>query len=248
MEKNVSVKLKRQEAEIKKLQSENHLAHLLISLMAHDFRGTARNLQWVIEHLEEGAINSETLHTLLPELKSGIRQITQSTEDTLQWIKSQQDDFQPVLEQVRVSDVMAKAQEAVLPMASKKGISFRFEADPDLGVRSDRILLTFVLKRIIENAVKYSYPDGEVAIKGIIRPDGQVSIRITDFGMGMGRKALSGLFTLDNSPYTGTAGEKGAGLSLVVSKQLADQLGITIHYDSAENKGTTVELIFSRGK
>lgn len=231
------------EVDVKKLQSDNRLMDQLLSLLAHDFSGTARNLQWIVDSLERGALAPETLQALLPELKSVTHTVTQSTEDMLEWVKSRRTDYRPMLTEIEVHGLLVDIQRWFMPAATHKGVDILINAARELVIRSDRTALTFVLKRIVDNAIKYSFKGSTIDIMARALPHEQLSICIVDHGMGMDLNVQANLFTLGGARYTGTDGEKGAGLSLVVVQQLAEWLGIALHTNSNPKNGTKIDLI-----
>jgi signal transduction histidine kinase len=69
---------------------------------------------------------------------------------------------------------------------------------------------------------------------------------VVDFGTGIGEKYLSAIFNYDNPVFTGTAGEKGAGLSLKIVKNFISLMHGNIKIISSENKGTAVSIFLPK--
>ena len=124
-----------------------------------------------------------------------------------------------------------------------KSISIGYSTEENLILQSDRLLLTFILKQTLENAIKYSNKDGEVVFIASFKHN-ELSIEIEDNGVGMTNKVQSNIFTLNGSPYKGTMDEVGAGLSLVVVKHFVEKLGGNMEVVSKPNEGTAVKYIF----
>ncbi len=95
-----------------------------------------------------------------------------------------------------------------------KELSFKFVGDEAILLNTDRFLLRFILKQLIENAIKYSNKGKIVELTAHSDTD-KVTIAVKDHGVGMKDSRLKTIGTLDGAPYTGTMDEKGAGLSLV---------------------------------
>lgn len=112
-------------------------------------------------------------------------------------------------------------------------------ADPD---KFEQVLLN-----LIDNAVKYSFPDTPVLISARINPDDddKVMISITNEGVGIPKENLSNLFNqfyrVDNSL---TRDVEGTGLGLYITKSLAKAMGGDIWVDSEVNKTTTFTVVF----
>jgi signal transduction histidine kinase len=100
------------------------------------------------------------------------------------------------------------------------------------------------LRQTIGNAIKYSRKNGEVSFVVNKTTDG-VNLEIKDFGLGMNEAVLNSIFTLNESPYKGSMGEKGAGLSLVIVKYFVEKLNGSVKVTSEVDEGTTIKLSFS---
>ena len=67
-----------------------------------------------------------------------------------------------------------------------------------------------------------------------------IEISITDTGTGMPAEALGRIFKIDDHfSLAGTSNEKGAGLGLILVKEMAEKHGGTLHVVSQEGKGST---------
>ena len=127
----------------------------------------------------------------------------------------------------------------------EKNIKFYFKGDQNVLLASDRLLLEYVLDKIFNNALKYSFPDQDIYLQVATESD-QIVISIIDFGTGMNEKYLSAIYTYDNPIFLGTAGEKGVGLSLKIVKSFISLLNGNIQIISTESKGTTVSLFLRK--
>ena len=116
--------------------------------------------------------------------------------------------------------------------------------DPDLTVHDDANVVSLVLRNLISNAVKFSYPNGEVRIKAS-QDVGCVWVSVEDDGMGISEKKLEKIFKFLTSSSSGSGGETGTGIGLFVSKQLLDKTGSEITIESAKGEGTVVRFSVS---
>jgi len=75
-----------------------------------------------------------------------------------------------------------------------------------------------------------------------IEKNQQVHIYIKDTGEGMDSEKLKNLFTLNKKSTSGTAGEKGTGLGLVLCKELVELNKGILKVTSTKNKGSCFEF------
>ena len=99
-----------------------------------------------------------------------------------------------------------------------------------------------IMTNLIENAAKYSNEDSDIIIK--VAPVGEVvSIKVTDFGIGILPENYSRIFTKFSridSPLTRKV--QGSGLGLYITKNLVEKMGGRISVTSGEGE-TTFEVL-----
>ncbi len=102
-------------------------------------------------------------------------------------------------------------------------------ADPD---RLERILMN-----LLTNALKYSALETEVLLRAE-KTDGEVTVSVTDYGMGIPPEDLPHIFERFYQP---TAGRKagGLGLGLYISKMLVEAHGGRVGVESELGRGST---------
>lgn len=240
-------KLSDQDQKIKALQQELELKNQCLSLISHDFAGVSRNLLWVIEALKDGSIDLDIFQTLYDELKSAAESNQKIISNTIAWLNSQESEFEPKKESLSFSDIFLYINEVLKTELERKQIRIQFVGPENISVTADRILFQFIIKALVENAIKYSHPGGTVKIS--VEGNGSAGkVSIEDEGMGMSEALLADLFTFRSSPYTGTNGEKGAGLSLIVAKKFANLQHFDLAVSSFEGSGTKIELLLENQK
>ena len=102
-------------------------------------------------------------------------------------------------------------------------------------------VVRLVIQNLLGNAVKFSYPNGEITIKAEHNCD-RAWISVSDNGMGISEAKLEKIFNYMTSSEKGTGGETGTGIGLFVSKQFIDKIGGKIAIESKKGIGTTVSF------
>lgn len=140
-----------------------------------------------------------------------------------------------LLEQVRTS---------YATQASRHRIALRVDAPdglPDMRVDPDR--LAQVLGNLVNNALRYTPPRGEVVLSALPR-DNQIELRVQDTGAGIPQDNLRHIFDRfyrgDEARYS-DSGESGLGLA--IAKSIVEAHHGTITAESAEGKGSTFILL-----
>lgn len=229
---------------IEKLENEISFKNGLISMLSHDSKELFGNFLWIIEALEDKTISEEDFFNLLPQIKSDARKNLQTIDDSTSWLKTQYGEFKIKPEKIIMMDLFHHFEEKYAAQLKEKSIKFYFKGDPNAFVTTDRLLLEYVLDKILNNAVKYSFPGQDIYLQEFTEGN-QVTLSVIDFGTGMAEKYVSAIFTYENAVFQGTAGEKGVGLSLKIVKNFVSLMHGNIQIISAENAGTTVSLFFT---
>lgn len=230
---------------IEKLENEINFKNGLISILSHDSKELFGIFLWLIESLEQETISEDDFFKLLPQIKIDARKNLQTIQDSTFWLKTQYGEFKIKPVKIIVIDLFHYLQEKYAAKLKEKNIKFYFEGDSDVFLVNDRMLLEYVLDKIFNNAVKYSFSGQDIYLQAITEND-QVTISVIDFGTGMSEKYLSAIYTYDNPLFLGTAGEKGVGLSLKIVKNFILLMQGKIQIFSTENKGTTVSLVYQK--
>ena len=230
---------------IEKLENEISFKNGLISMLSHDSKEMFGNFLWLTEALEEKTIGKEDFSNLLPQIKSDAQKNLQTIDDSTSWLKTQYGEFKIKPEKIIVMDLFHHFEEKYAAKLKEKSIKFYFKGDPNAFVTTDRFLLEYVLDKILNNAIKYSFPGQDICLQEV-RKDDQVILSVIDFGTGMAEKYVSAIFTYENAVFQGTAGEKGVGLSLKIVKNFVSLMHGNIQIISAENAGTTVSFFLRK--
>ena len=121
----------------------------------------------------------------------------------------------------------------------KGRISFERDKTPDY-IKSNKYLLFVALQNIIDNACKYS--DNLVSVSACSTSSG-FQIMVADKGIGIPLDEKDKIF--DTFYRTKNAHNyKGAGIGLSLAQKILKLSGADITVESAENKGTTVSILW----
>lgn len=228
---------------IEQLYAENELKTKWLSLVSHDFKGMFHNVLLLLEAIESKTISQEMFLNMLPELKEDARKNLKTLESMFAWVHTQTDVFNPQIEEIVIHQLFLHLVDEFSVKITQKNINLKFIGDENLSVNTDKYLLTFMLKQTIDNAIKYSYKNAEVIVEVNKQAD-TIIIEIRDNGIGMNNEVFTNLFTLNGPNFKGTMDEKGAGLSLIIVKDISDKLNIKMDVTSSINEMTSVKFLF----
>ena len=133
------------------------------------------------------------------------------------------------------------------PTAEHNQISLRLveATDDDVEVLGDKDRLRVVLENLLQNAVEYNRPGGEVVVSYEIEDrqapiqSGQARISVSDTGVGIAEEHLTRIFERfyrvdkDRSREVG-----GTGLGLAIVKHIVEAHGGNVQVESEVGKGS----------
>jgi len=214
------------------------------SLIAHDLQNPVYAIISLVDFLEHNHRNftPNELTSFVNQINLSAKGIYNLLENLLDWARVQTGKVEIQKEQVNLPRVIMNVLEHFRPQYTEKNITFKFDPQVDCQVYSDVRLITTVIRNLISNAIKYSYPNTSVQI-ALAQGEGQVCVTVKDFGTGISPRQQEQLFRIDNQHRSfGTNQEQGSGLGLVLAKEFTKLLGGTISVSSSLNKGSTFSL------
>ncbi len=132
---------------------------------------------------------------------------------------------------------------AVESRAKGKGIKVINNVPKNSHVFADPLLLSRIVQNLLTNAVKFCSAGDEITVS--MPKEHPSTIVVADTGIGIEPDVLATLFDYGhNVSHPGTAGEKGTGLGLPLSNEIAKAMGGSLKAESAGGKGSAfyVEL------
>jgi signal transduction histidine kinase len=117
----------------------------------------------------------------------------------------------------------------------------------DLIVDTDEKWLGFIIKQILDNAVKYSLPDSKIKIY-TEQKEMENILYIEDEGIGIKKEDIGRIF---DKSFTGINGRRqytSTGIGLYLSQKLAKKLGHQLTVTSEYEKGTKFAIHFMRSR
>ncbi len=145
-----------------------------------------------------------------------------------------------------ISDLLNAVVEQIQPLADAKGLLLETTMEPGLVIQGDPDHLIRLFLNLLDNAVKYTPPDGQVTLRAGKGGTG-VWIAIGDTGPGIPAEHLPHVFERFYRVEKARSRESGgAGLGLAIAYEIARWHGGTIEAQSEPGHGTifTVHLPF----
>jgi len=192
---------KRMEEELKSVASNlvelNATKDKFFSLIAHDLQ----NPVYAIISLSEFLSTNYRSFTEL-EMLSFVNQINVSAEslytlleNLLDWAKTQTSEVTVLKEPLSLNKLVNTVIEHFRPTLEDKMIEIVFLADHDYVVDSDPRLIHTIIRNLVSNAIKYSYPNSRIKIN-LVSDGEKLKLSVSDRGTGYPGAIWSGFLEL----------------------------------------------------
>jgi len=250
---NVTEKLKKEkrlEEKEKQLKELNASKDKFLAIIAHDLRNSFH----LIINMTELMIGNVEKNNTEAALKKGkvIYDTSVNTyhllQNLLEWALIQQKgmQFKPV-----DLDITPLIDEEVLNLRTlyeQKDLSITHSTANRYMVKGDIEMLKTVIRNLVSNAIKYSYPGGNIQITSTDET-GYVKVSISDRGTGMTKEEQELAFSGEgNLTKKGTAAESGTGLGLRLCLEFIHLHGGKIWVNSTPGEGSTFSFTVPSGK
>ncbi len=228
-----------------KLDNLNKTKDRMMSIIAHDLRGTLGNQLTAIEvlHRIEGNENADMdRKKLLGNLKNSASYSLELLENLLHWSRLSENESFYHPEEVTIDSLIANCLSLFDETAANKRISFHSDLKGPLVCRVDQIMMETIIRNLVSNAIKFSNPGGTISISGEVI-NNSLTLRITDQGIGMTEEQIHRIIHNGGFTRRGTANEKGAGIGMTLVQKFTAIHHGKISISSKPEEGSSIEVI-----
>lgn len=244
-------KIKTLEENIQSLKtSESNLIKLnadkvkLISIISHDLKNPMNTIIGLTDLLEKKIQKNdlESIEEYAKNINRSTQKIRALLSNLLDWsiTLSGKIEFRPIKISLRkiINEVMELLEETL----KLKSLKVVYECNEDAIVYVDKEMISTVLRNIVSNSIKFSYPGSEIKIS-CERFGEKVSIEITDYGIGMSQETINSLFKVGQlKSNQGTKSEDGTGIGLLLCKDFLLKHNSDVLVESKVGKGSSFKF------
>ena len=194
----------------------------LIFLLTHDMKNFALQPNALAQLIIEENTNQKINEYATQILNSSVNQLN-FIETFIKLLKDEEQIAKEVIKvrKINMNEIYSIIQTSMKTRLDAKRINLKMEinvSEPILKI--NQTLLTRVLINLIDNAIKFSYPDSEIVLK-IKRDHAKLEISVTDNGIGFDNAKVKELFKkFTKMGRLGTDNEKSNGIGLYLCKQI----------------------------
>lgn len=218
----------------------NNAKSKFLSILAHDLRNPFHNIMGQ-SYLLSKTYDQLTKHEKIgyaEQINESCEQVNRLLENLLDWGHSQFQGkhFKP--QTIEVKKLVNNTIAVLAKNADKKNITIENKLSTDITVKGDQAMVETIFRNIINNGIKFT-PEGGHVIISAKQNNQHMCFLIEDNGTGIDEKHFEKLFCIDSDfKTTGTSGEAGTGLGLVICREFVEVHQGKIWVESQLNKGS----------
>lgn len=231
----------KQKDELEKL---NNIKNKLFSIISHDLRGPLSSLQSLFAIYREGGLDEQELNALLGRLEDNILSTRSFLDNLLEWSKSQLEGIVARPVEFNMTDCIDENIRLWDSKISTKGLQVTNDSgEAPVMVLADKDMINLVIRNLLSNAIKFCSRGDKIRLKAE-QTGHKALFSISDNGPGISNADRERLFRLDHSVSTGSQGEHGTHLGLILCQDMIIRNNGKLWLETEERKGTTfwVEL------
>jgi signal transduction histidine kinase/ligand-binding sensor domain-containing protein len=233
----------------KNLMELNATKDKFFSIISHDLKNPFASLLSISELMVENFndMDKEDHRAGFRKIHQSVKHLLDLLENLLTWSRSQRGRIKYDPTRFNLSTLIQENVNLHKMLADKKGVMLLSPDNQDIYAYGDRDMINSVVRNLMTNAVKFTDKDKKVEVK--VEPrEAEVEVSIVDEGIGIEQEYIDKLFKIDEKyKSTGTAGEKGTGLGLIICREFVEKHGGEIWVSSQPGKGSTFSFTIPAG-
>ncbi len=213
-----------------------------VSIAAHQLRTPLTGIKWAVDYLvsgEKGPL-TDPQKGVASDALDAINRMIRLVGDLLDVNRVEEGRFGIHVEKQSILPLLERVFSTHMQAAEKRGVVLKTRVSKDLPVLAfDPDKIEIVLNNVVDNAIKYTPHGGTIFANADVQGD-SVVVSLQDSGIGIPREDAERIFTkFFRSSQAYLHHTDGSGLGLYVAKNIMEQHGGRIWFESAENAGST---------
>ncbi len=234
---------KKLQSSVIELEKLGKLKDEFLAVCSHDLRSPLVGILGYSDLLSDEDLTAEELEMVNGISNSG-NYLLGLINDLLDLGKIEHGSGQLVLERVSLDEILKSSLATLIHTASPKGVDVEMSVETeDCEIMGNTSALIRICNNLLSNAIKFSETGGLVKATISAGRGGEVTLAIKDSGVGIPPDKIPQLFDkYSSASRSGTNGEKGTGLGMVITHELVEAHGGTIAVKSEEFVGTEITI------
>ncbi|WP_166922367.1 tetratricopeptide repeat-containing sensor histidine kinase [Flavobacterium poyangense] len=240
---NAALKIQKEEIEAKNkdLKRLNLLHQKIFTVISHDFKEPITTLRILLDKDEIVSNENKFVSPYIQAISQQLEQSDGMLNSLLDWAKMELVATVSRENEIRLYNHVTMTLKELLKQSEAKNIKILNYISKKTIIVFNPMVLSIVLRNIINNAIKFSYENSTISIEFENN-----EIRVKDSGKGMEQNKLQKLFKQSINPGVGTSLESGFGIGLYFCQELMLKNKGALDVFNNESGGCTFLIILPK--
>lgn len=230
---NVLVDISDRKVIEKSLKDADRRKDEFLAILAHELRNPLAPMRNALELMQPGTSDAATMEEARTLMERQLEHMVRLVDDLMDVSRITRNKLALRKAPVELAAVVQSAVESVRPLieASRHTLEVKLPEEP-VYLDADQTRLSQALQNLLNNAAKYTEPNGQISLKATVE-GAEAVIRVSDTGIGIPAEMLPRIFemfTQDDRTLERSQGGLGIGLNLV--RGLVEMHGGTVEAHS----------------
>lgn len=212
-----------------------------IANAAHQLRTPVAGLRLQAQLALETS-DADELRAHVGEIEASAARAAHVIDQLLVLSRAESDESDRAVRSVDLAELAPRVIERFLQQAIRANIDLGYQgSNAPACVRGNEVLLAELIGNLVDNALRYGKPDGNVTVQVQPESDG-VILSVSDDGIGIPAEAQEHVFRRFYRPDSAQQG--GAGLGLAIVKEICERHDALLSVESQPGEGSTFTVRF----
>lgn len=235
--------------ELSNLKQLDRLKSDFLGLISHKLKTPTTAISLFVQNIAAGIDDptEESFQKTMTMVQAETRHLEDLIHDLLYFSNVILQDGQMQLEAIELGRVASQVASALEMAAAAREIDFQIDIQtplPPTPLTLDRERISFAIRALLDNAIKFTPAGGTVSLEGSIQ-DNLVRLQVRDTGCGIPADELTNIFNKFYQVDKDNTGQvRGFGLGLFYARDFVRKMGGKLHVDSQPGLGSVATIEF----
>lgn len=205
------------------LKETDRARNEFLAVLSHELRNPLAAIPFAIELLRPATVLSPESKSALEVIDRQTQQIAKLVDDLVDLARLSVNRLELNRQRVDLTEILSSLEKATRPVVEAAGqtLTVTLPEKPIL-VYGDMLRLRQIVTNILQNAIKYNRPPGQIWLT-LATPDQEAVIKVKDTGVGISAAMLDHIFEIfTQAKPRPSQPQTGLGIGLGVAKRLVD--------------------------
>ncbi len=224
----------------------DRLKREVLAALAHEFKTPVAIVKGYAQHMSKRPDTSPAERPMVAAIERASNRLQKLIDDLVEVSGISLGRLVLYQEPVELTAMLCSVARWAAPMATHHRLVVN--APEAVAVSADRVRLEQAVRRLVDNAIRYSPPGGDVEI-AVAQSDNDVVISVRDRGIGIPADQQHRIFELFFRAHAGTPHDVGGlGIGLFMAREITVRHGGAMWFESEEGRGSTFYMRLPRAE